>query len=187
MIETSEFRKGAKLELEQQPYSIIDFEHHKPGKGNAITRAKLRNLVTGQLLERTFKSGEKFASPDIEAKEMQYLYREGEILTFMDTENYEQISLNSSVLKDQLMFLKDGINTTVLFYNGKPITVELPIFVELPIEYCEPGFKGDTATGATKPATLLGGHKVTVPLHLKVGDILKIDTRDGAYMEKVNK
>jgi elongation factor P len=187
MIETSEFRNGAKLELEQQPYTIISFEHHKPGKGNTFTRAKLRNLITGQQLERTFKSGEKFESPDIEAKEMQFLFAEATILTFMDTENYEQVTLNASVLKDSLPFLKDGTIVTVLFYNGKPITVELPIFVELPIEYCEPGFKGDTATGATKPATLQGGHKVTVPLHLKQGDILKIDTRTGEYIEKVNK
>ncbi len=187
MIETSEFRKGAKLEIDQQPYAIIDFEHVKPGKGQAFTRCRLRNLQSGQMLERTFKSGDKFPSPNIEAKEMQYLFREATILTFMDTATYEQITLNAETLKDSIKFLKDGILVTVLFYNERPINVELPTFVQLPIEYCEPGFKGDTATGASKPATLEGGHVVTVPLHLKVGDILKVDTRTGDYVEKVNK
>lgn len=187
MIETSEFRRSAKLELDGQPYSIIDFEHVKPGKGNSFTRCRLRNLVTGQMLERTFKSGDRFPTPDLEAREMQYLYAEGEILTFMDSSNYEQISLNSAVLKDNLKFLTDNLAVVVLFYNGKPINVDLPVFVELPIVYTEPGFKGDTATGASKPATLQGGHTVTVPLHMKEGDILKIDTRTGDYVEKVNK
>jgi elongation factor P len=157
MIETSEFKKGAKLEIEQFPYAIIDFEHVKPGKGQSFTRCRLRNLVTGQMLERTFKSGDRFPSPNLEAKEMQYLFREATILTFMDTTSYEQITLNAETLKDSIKFLKDGMQVVVLFYNEKPINVELPTFVNLAIDYCEPGFKGDTATGATKPATLEGG------------------------------
>jgi elongation factor P len=151
------------------------------------TRCKLRNLKTGQMLERTFKSGEKFAIPDIEHKEMQYLYPEGEMLVFMDKENYEQTSINTSMVGEQAKFLQENMDCGVLFYEGRPINVELPNFVVLPIQYTEPGFRGDTATGASKPATLQGGHVVTVPLHLKEGDMLKIDTRTGDYVEKVNK
>lgn len=187
MLETSEFKKSAKLELDKQPYSIIDFEHVKPGKGNTFTRCRLRNLITGQVLERTFKSGEKFPSPDLEAKEMQYLYAEANLLTFMDSKTFEQVQLDEKVLGDDKKFLLDNLEVVVLFYNGSPINVELPNFVVLPIEYCEPGFKGDTATGASKPAKLQGGHSVTVPLHMKEGDMLKIDTRTGDYVEKVNK
>jgi elongation factor P len=187
MLETSDFRRSAKLEIDGAPYTIIDFEHVKPGKGNAFTRCRVRNLITGQMLERTFKSGDKFPVPDIEAKEMQFLYAEDNLLTFMDVKNYEQTTLDVKVLGDDRKFLLDNLEVVVLLYNGKPINVELPSFVNLPIEYCEPGFKGDTATGASKPATLAGGHVVTVPLHLKEGDILKIDTRTGDYVEKVNK
>jgi elongation factor P len=187
MIETSDFKKNSKLEIDGFPFTVIDFEHVKPGKGNAFTRCRLRNLVTGQMLERTFKSGEKFKVPDIEAREMQFLYAEGNLLTFMDMKNYEQITLDDKVLGNDRKFLLDNLEVVVLFFNGKPINVELPNFVLVPIEYCEPGFKGDTATGATKPATLQGGHVVSVPLHLKEGDILKIDTRTGEYVEKINK
>lgn len=187
MIGTNEFKKGTKVLLDNAPYTVIEFEHVKPGKGNAFTRARLKNLMTGQLLERTFKTNEKFEQPHIENKEMQYLYPEGEMYFFMDNSNYEQIALDKKLIEDSLMFLKENIVVEVLFFNEKPINVELPNFVELPIEYCEPGFKGDTAQGATKPATLQGGHVVSVPLHLKEGDILKIDTRTGDYVEKVNK
>ncbi len=187
MIETNEFRKGAKLQLDGYPFSVVEFEHVKPGKGQAFTRCKLRNLQTGQMLERTFKSGEKFPEPNLEQKTMQFLYSEGDMLNFMDTSNYEQMSLGAKMVGDQVKLMKENMEVQVLFYNDKPITIDLPNFVELPIAYCEPGFKGDTATGASKPATLLGGHVVTVPLHLKEGDILKIDTRTGDYVEKVNK
>ena len=143
--------------------------------------------MTGQILERTFKSGERFEEPNLENREMQYLYPEGDMAVFMDNTNYEQLSLDSKMLGEQSKFLKENMEVVVLFFNEKAINIELPIFVELPIAYCEPGFKGDTATGASKPATLQGGHIVTVPLHLKEGDILKIDTRTGDYVEKVNK
>jgi len=187
MLEIGDFKKNSKFEMDGAPYTVIDFEHVKPGKGSAFTRCRVRNLITGQMLERTFKSGDKFPTPDIEAKDMQYLYAEDTLLTFMDTKNYEQITLDDKVLGDDRKFLLDNIEVTVLFFNGKPINVELPNFVLLPIVYCEPGFKGDTATGGTKPATLQGGHVATVPLHLKEGDLLKIDTRTGDYVEKINK
>lgn len=187
MIDTSDFKRGAKLQIEKQPYTVVDFEHVKPGKGQSFTRCKLRNLMTGQMLERTFKSGERFESPNLEFREMQYLYSDGEMLTFMDNANYEQVLFNKSAMPDQEKFLTENMVVNVLFFNEKPINVDLPNFVELAIQYTEPGFKGDTATGASKPATLMGGHIVTVPLHMKEGDILKIDTRTGDYVEKVNK
>ena len=187
MLETNDFKKNAKIQIDNQPFAIIDFQHVKPGKGQSFTRCKLRNLMTGQILERTFKSGERFEEPNLEARQMQYLYPEGEMVTFMDSTNYEQLTLNTKMLGDQVKFMKENMEVTVLFFNEKPINIDIPNFVELAITYCEPGFRGDTATGANKPATLQGGHVVTVPLHLKEGDILKIDTRTGDYVEKVNR
>jgi len=187
MIETNDFKKGVKIQIDSDPFSVIEFQHVKPGKGQSFTRCKLRNLKNGQILERTFKSGEKFPQPDIEHREMQYLYAENEMLTFMDQETYDQVTVNASMIGDQLKFLTENMVCGVLFFEGRPMNIELQNFVILPIEYCEPGFKGDTATGASKPATLKGGHVVTVPLHLKEGDVLKVDTRTGEYVEKVNK
>lgn len=187
MIEINDVRKNSKLQIDGQPYTVIDFEHVKPGKGSSFTRCRIRNLITGQQFERTFKSGERFEEPNLDHREMQYLYSEGEMLYFMDNTNYEQIAIQKNLLGDQVAFLKENIGVGVLFYEDRPINVELPVFVEMAIEYCEPGFKGNTATGASKPARLVGGHTVSVPLHLKEGDILKIDTRTGEYVEKVNK
>jgi elongation factor P len=187
MIETSDFKKGVKLQIDGAPYTVIDFQHVKPGKGQSFTRCKLRNLKTGQQLERTFKSGERFESPNLDHRNMQFLYPEGDMLVFMDNENYEQLTIMAAMVGDQAKFLNENMEVGVLFFDEKPINIELPNFVELPITYCEPGFRGDTATGASKPATVQGGHVVTVPLHLKEGDILKIDTRTGDYVEKVNK
>jgi elongation factor P len=187
MIEINDIKKNTKLLIDGDPYSVVDFQHVKPGKGSSFTRSKLKNLKTGQLLERTFKSGERFPQPDLEFKDMQFLYPEGIFYTFMDLENYEQTSVEEKLIKDQIPFLKENIKVQVMFFDGKPINVELPTFVELAITYCEPGFKGDTATGASKPATLEGGLKLTVPLHMKEGDILKVDTRTGEYVEKVNR
>lgn len=186
-IETKEIKKNVKLQIDGSPFTVVDFQHVKPGKGNAFTRCKLRNLMTGQMLERTFKSGEFLETPNLEFKNMQYLYAEGDMYQFMDNSNYEQLALQKAVLADQAAFLTDNMEVTVLFFNDRPINVEIPIFVQLPIQYCEPGFKGDTATGASKPATLAGGHIVNVPLHLKEGDVVKVDTRTGEYVEKVNK
>lgn len=187
MIDLSEIKKNSKLLVEGNPYTVVDFEHVKPGKGTAFTRVRMKNLKTGQQLERTFKSGERFDEPNLEHRTMQYLYPEGEMFTFMDNENYEQLTLGKTLLGDQVIFLQENMEVGVLFFDEKPITIEIPNFVELPIVYTEPGFKGDTATGSTKPAKLQGGHTVNVPLHLKEGDILKIDTRTGDYVEKVNK
>jgi elongation factor P len=187
MIDINDIKKNSKVLIDGAPYTTIEFEHVKPGKGSSFTRCKLRNLKTGQLLERTFKSGEKFDEPNLENKDMQYLFAEGDMLTFMDSSNYEQLIVNKSLLGEQVMFLKENLQCSVMFFDEKPISIELPMFVNLAITYCEPGFKGDTATGASKPATLEGGHVVTVPLHLKEGDLLKIDTRTGDYVEKINK
>ena len=187
MIDSGDLRKGSKILLDNYPCAILEAEHVKPGKGSAFARCRLRNLQTGQLLEKTFKSNERFEEPNLEYREMQYLYLENDMFVFMDNQNYEQISISAKLIGDSKLFLKENLPVGVLFYNEKPINVELPNFVELPITYCEPGFKGDTATGASKPATVEGGHVVTVPLHLKEGDVLKIDTRTGEYVEKVNK
>ncbi len=187
MIEINDIKKGSKILIDNAPYTTIDFQHVKPGKGAAFSRVKLKNLMTGQQLERTFKSNERFGEPNLEFKMMQYLYREGDVLYFMDSANYEQLPLNAVTVGDQIVYLKENLEVNILFFNDKAINVELPNFVNLAITYCEPGFKGDTAQGATKPATLEGGVKVTVPLHLKEGDILKVDTRTGEYIEKVNK
>lgn len=187
MIDSGDLRKGSKILLDNNPCAILEAEHVKPGKGSAFARCRLRNLQTGQLLEKTFKSNERFEEPNLEFREMQYLYMENGMFVFMDNQNYEQVSVEEKIIGEAKVFLKENIQVGVLFYNERPITVELPTFVELPIVYCEPGFKGDTATGASKPATVEGGHVVTVPLHLKEGDVLKIDTRTGDYVEKVNK
>ncbi len=186
-IDTNEIRKGSKIQIDNYPYTVIDFQHVKPGKGNAFTRCRLKNLQTGAALEKTWKSGERLETPDLEFRNMQYLYPEGDMYVFMDNSNYEQISLTKESMAEQVVFLTENMEVNVLFYNGKAINVELPTFVQLPIVYCEPGFKGDTATGAMKPAELQGGHKCMVPLHLKEGDLLKVDTRTGEYVEKVNK
>ncbi len=187
MIDINDIKKGSKLLIDSSPYTVLDFQHVKPGKGSSFTRCVVKNLQTGKQLERTFKSGERFEEPNLDFKMMQYLYADGDMYHFMDTSNYEQLAFNGSLLGEQVPFLKESIEVNVLFFNEKAITVELPNFVILPITYCEPGFKGDTATGASKPATLEGGHVATVPLHLKEGDFVKIDTRTGDYVEKVNK
>lgn len=187
MIDSGDLRKGSKILIDNYPYTVLEAEHVKPGKGSAFARCRLKNLETGQLLERTFKSNERFPEPNLEFKEMQYLYMENDMYVFMDNQNYEQTSLPEKLVGESKGFLKENIQVGIMFYNDRAITIELPTFVELPIIYCEPGFKGDTATGASKPATVEGGHIVTVPLHLKEGDVLKIDTRTGEYVEKVSK
>jgi elongation factor P len=184
MYGVSDFRNGLKIEYEGTPYVIIEFQHVKPGKGNAFTRTKIKNLISGRTLEPTFKSGDKVGRPDIDEKEMQYLYREGEHYAFMDTENYEQILVDKAALADQAGFLQENCNCTVLVYNGRVITVALPNFVVLKIVDCEPGIRGDTATGATKPAKLESGATVNVPLFVNEGESIRVDTRTGTYMER---
>jgi elongation factor P len=185
MYSTADFRKGLKIELEGKPYIIIDFLHVKPGKGGAFVRTRLKNMETGQVLEKTFRSGEKVDRPDLLEREMQYLYRDVEGYCLMDNNNYEQIFIDEDHLGDSKNFLKENVNVKVLFFNNRPIGIDLPIFVELLVSETEPGLRGDTATGATKPAVLETGYVIQVPLFINEGDALKIDTRTGDYVERV--
>ena len=185
MISTSDFRKGAKIEYKGAPHEIIDFQHHKMGRGGAIVRTKLKNLITGSIFDDSFKGGEKFNSPNLEERSMQYLYNDGEQYHFMDNENYEQTPLTSEQLGDAVKFLKENMAVKILFYRESPIAVEVPMFVELSIVKTDPGFKGDTASGGSKPAVLESGVTVKVPFHLNEGDIIKVDTRTSEYIERV--
>lgn len=185
MITTSDFRKGAKIEYKGDPFEIVDFQHVKMGRGGAIVRTRMKSLKTGSVFEDTFRSGEKFESPQLEEKEMQYLYAEGEMHYFMDNETFEQVPITTAQLGDIKKFLKENMTVKVLNYREAPLTVELPTFVELLVAQTDPGFKGDTATGGTKPATLETGAVVKVPLHIVEGDRIKIDTRTSEYIERV--
>ncbi len=166
-------------------FSIVDFQHVKPGKGAAFVRAKIKNVLTGGMVEKTFNPSDKFPKAHIETKEMQYLYNDGELYYFMDLETFEQIPLNENKVEDAVVFLKENMNATIKFFKGEAFSVEAPFFVELEVVETEPGFKGDTATGANKPAKLETGATVTVPLFIEVGDMVRIDTRTGTYMERV--
>ena len=185
MYSTPDFRKGLKIELNGEPFSIVDFLHVKPGKGGAFVRTTLKSLMTGNVIERTFRSGEKIDKPDLEEKTMQYLYENDGEFHFMDNETYEQLFLTEQQLGDARSYLQENVAVTVLFHNGKPIGVDPPIFVELKVASAEPGIRGDTAGGANKPATLETGMTVQVPLFVNEGDVLKIDTRTGKYIERV--
>lgn len=185
MISTNEFRKGSKIEFKGSPYEVIDFQHVKMGRGGAIVRTRMKNLKTGSIVEETFKGGEKLDTPDLEERSMQYLYGQDDLYHFMDTETYEQSPLTIDQLGESRRFLKDNMQVRVLYYEGSPIAVEVPIFVELKIIKTDPGIKGDTASGGSKPATLESGITVKVPFHLSEGDTVKIDTRTSEYVEKV--
>jgi elongation factor P len=186
VIDTSEFKKGMKIEIDGEPFEILDFQHVKPGKGSAFVRTTIRSLLSGRTLEPTMKSGDKVGKPDIEDKDMQYLYKEGEDYYFMDTRNYEQTFISEKVLGEQKNFLKENIQASILFYNGKAIGVSLPNSVDLKVTKCDPGIRGDTVSGALKPAELETGYSVNVPLFINEGDVLKIDTRDGKYLTRVS-
>jgi elongation factor P len=185
MYSTSDFRKGLKIEINGEPFTMVDFLHVKPGKGGAFVRTTLKSLITGNVIDRTFRSGEKLDKPDLEEKQMQFLYESDGEFHFMDSETYEQLFLTQENLGDARNYLQENVNVTVLFHNGKPIGVEVPIFVELTVTSTEPGLRGDTAAGATKPATTDTGMTVLVPLFVNEGDVLKIDTRTGKYIERV--
>ena len=185
MISTSDFRKGAKIEYKGAPHEIIDFQHHKMGRGGAIVRTKLKNLKTGSIFDDSFKGGEKFEKPNLEERSMQYLYNDGDHYHFMDNESYEQIPVTVEQLGDAKKFLIENMAVKVLLYSGSPLTIEVPIFVELKIEKTDPGFKGDTASGGSKPAVLESGATVKVPFHLSEGDTIKVDTRTSEYIERV--
>jgi len=185
VIDTSEFRKGLKIEVDGEPFEIVDFQHVKPGKGSAFVRTTIRSLLSGRVLQPTLKSGDKVGRPDIEEREMQYLYKQGDDYYFMDTRSYEQTFLGAAVLGDARNFLKENITASVLFYNGKALGVSLPNSVDLRVTQCDPGVRGDTVSGAMKPAILETGYTVQVPLFINEGDVLKIDTRDGKYLTRV--
>ncbi|MBF0495075.1 MAG: elongation factor P [Deltaproteobacteria bacterium] len=184
MYQTSEFRKGLKIEVDGKPYVIVDFLHVKPGKGGAFIRTKLKNLLTGQVIEPTFRSGEKVGKPDVEEKEMQYLYKEGDHYCFMDNSTYEQVEIPESAVGDAKGFMLENVDVQVLCYNQQPVGVVLPFFVELAVAETEPGVKGDTASGGSKPAKLETGAVIQVPLFINEGDRLKVDTRTGDYIER---
>jgi elongation factor P len=184
-VDTSQFRNGLKILLDGEPFTIVYFQHVKPGKGGAFVRTKVKNLRTGRTLDRRFRSGEKVEEADIEDRKMQYLYQDGEQLVFMDMETYEQTPFSAEQVGEGVKFLKENLDVDVLFWNGKPINVELPNFVEAVITQCEPGEKGDTASNVTKPATLETGAVVQVPLFIKEGERIRVDTRSGEYVERV--
>lgn len=184
MISASDFRKGLTFEMDGQIYSIVDFQHVKPGKGAAFVRTKIRNIISGSVTERTFNPSDKYPPAHIERKEMQYLYEDGGLYYFMDNESYEQIPLNHDQVEDAILYLKANDIAIIRFYKGAAFSVEPQNFVELEVTETEPGFKGDTATGATKPATLETGAQVNVPLFVNIGDRIRVDTRTGEYMER---
>lgn len=185
MISAGDFKNGVTLEIEGNIYQILEFQHVKPGKGAAFVRTKLKNIINGGAVERTFRPTEKFPKAHIERKDMQYLYTDGELYHFMDVETYDQIALNEDAIGDSLKFVKENEMVKICSHKGNVFAVEPPLFVELAITETEPGFKGDTATGATKPATVETGAVVYVPLFVETGDVLKIDTRTGEYLSRV--
>ena len=185
MISAGEFRKGITFEMNGEPHVILDFQHVKPGKGSPFVRTKYKNILTGATREEAFNPNDKFPKAHIETKKMQYLYNDGDLYYFMDTETYDQIALSTDAIGDALKFVKENEAVTMLAHNGDIFAVEPPMFVELVITETEPGFKGDTATGATKPATVETGATVYVPLFVNEGDVIKIDTRTGEYLSRV--
>lgn len=182
MLSTTDFRRGLKIEMDGVPYEIVDFLHVKPGKGGAFIRTKLKNMINGRVVENTFRSGEKMVKPDLESKDMQYLYREAEDFVFMDMESYEQMHAGAAQLGEKGGYLKDGMELKMLLYKGQPLDIDLPASVVLQVSETEPGVKGDTVSGATKPAQLETGITVNVPLFINIGDKIKVDTRSGEYI-----
>lgn len=185
MYETADFRKGLYIEIEGVPYVIVDFQHVKPGKGNQFTRTRIKNLLTNNTIDKTFKSGERVGEPALEKRQMQYLYTDNNGFQFMDLGSYEQVVFEKEQVGERKYYLTENLEIEVLYFNNRPIAFELPTFVKLKVTYCEPGIKGDTASGGGKPATVETGLTVTVPFHVKQDDVLKIDTRTGDYVEKL--
>lgn len=184
MISVNDFRTGTTVELDGDIFTVVEFLHVKPGKGAAFVRTKLKNIRTGGVVERTFRAGEKVPRAHLDRREMQYLYVSGEQYTFMDLENYEQVIVTAHQLGDGKWFLKENMNVHIVVHQSSIVGVELPNTVELAVAETDPGFKGDTATGGTKPAKLETGYTVQVPLFVNAGDVLKIDTRTGAYIAR---
>ena len=185
MISAGEFRNGVTFEMEGNVFQIVEFQHVKPGKGAAFVRTKLKNVITGAVVEKTFRPTEKMPKAHIERKNMAYSYNDGDLYYFMDNETFDMMPLGADQLGDSLRFVTENMNVTVLSYKGNVFGVEPPTFVELKVTETEPGFKGDTSTGATKPATLETGAQINVPLFVDQDDIIRVDTRTGEYMERV--
>ena len=185
MISAGDFRNGITIELDNNIYQIIEFQHIKPGTGAAFVRTKLKNIKSGGVVEKTFRPTEKCPQARIDRKDMQYLYSDGDLYNFMDVESYDQIALSAEQIGDSLKFVKENEMVKMCSHNGSVFAIEPPLFVELAITETEPGFQGDTATGATKPATVETGANVLVPLFVEIGDAIKIDTRTGEYLSRV--
>lgn len=185
MPSTAEFKNGLKIELDGEPFVIVEFQHVKPGKGGAFVRTKLKALKTGKVIERTFRSGEKVDKPDVEEKQMQFLYEADGSYHFMDVENYEQYQFTKDQIGEAVGFLKEETMVDILFHNQKAIGIELPNFIEIEVAETDPGFRGDTVSSSGKPAKLKTGATVQVPLFINIGDIIKVDTRTGEYIERV--
>ncbi len=185
MVPTSEFRNGMVLRLEGQLYFMVEFDPFKPGKGAAVVRTRLKSVKTGAVIDRTFRSGERVEDVRLERRKMQYLYKSNDVYVFMDSETYDQFELNDETLGDAVKYLKENQGVEVLVAENRPLGVELPIFVELEVTQTDPGVRGDTASGGTKPAVLETGASVQVPLFVETGNVLKIDTRSDAYVERV--
>ena len=184
MVVAGDFKNGVTFEMDGNVFQVVEFQHVKPGKGAAFVRTKLKNVITGAVIEKTFSPTDKYENAYVERKDMQYLYSDGELYYFMDMESYEQTPIDGNKLGDNFKFVKEEMMCKVVSYKGTVISVEPPMFVELEVTETEPGFKGDTAQGATKPATLETGATIKVPLFINIGDVLKIDTRTGEYLER---
>ncbi len=188
MISTSDFKRGSKILFRDEPYSVIEFQHVKPGKGGAFVRTKMKNMITGLVREETFRSGEKFNNPNLQYRDMQFLYENDGLYNFMDQNSYDQVSLNKDQIEEVIPFLKEQASYSVLYFGERIIGVNAPLFMELEVKETPPGYKGDTAQGAgNKPATLETGLVVQVPLFVAEGDIIKVDTRDSSYIERIKK
>ena len=182
MYSTTDFRKGLKIEIDGTPFEIIEFQHFKPGKGGAMVRTKLRNILNGRVLDNTFRSGEKVERPNLESRDMQFLYHEGEQLVFMDMTTYDQMHMDAEATDGKANYLKDGQECRVLLYNEKPLDIEIPASLVLEVTETEPGAKGDTVSNVTKPATLETGVVIQVPIFVNIGDHVKVDTRTNGYL-----
>ncbi|MGX4669564.1 elongation factor P [Cerasibacillus sp. JNUCC 74] len=187
MISVNDFKTGLTIEVDNDIWQVMEFQHVKPGKGAAFVRSKLRNLRSGNIQEKTFRAGEKVAKAHIETKKMQYLYATGDMHAFMDTNTYEQIELSSSQIEHELKFMKENMEVSIVMYGGEILGVQLPNNVELEVVETEPGIKGDTASGGSKPATLETGHTLQVPFFINQGDIIVVSTSDGKYVSRANK
>ena len=187
MYDTSDIRKGLKIMIDGSPYTVVEFQFVKPGKGAAFTRTKMKNLLSGGVIERNLRSGDKLEPANVETKTMQYLYKEADTFVFMDTTSYDQVAIPTTTIGDSKDFMPENINVDVLFFNDRAVGVSLPNFIEQAIVSTEPGFKGDTSTGATKPAKISTGAQVNVPLFINVGDVVRIDTRTGEYLERLSR